>query len=91
MSKDDPNIHVYVEPFRFRFIVVRFSSRPSGVEKKGQEGDTRGDTYPRAIIFTRLSPLDPCVILRGRGEGEARARLNHLTAAITLEFIPIPI
>lgn len=72
-GKDDPDIHVYVEPFRFRFIVVRFSSRPSGVEKKGHEGDTRGDTYPRAIIFTRLSPLDPCVILRGRKDGGGRS------------------
>lgn len=40
-------------------------------------------------IFTRQSPRSNSPA--GRGEGGARAGLNHLTAAITLEFIPISI
>lgn len=51
MSKDDPDIHVYVEPFRFRFIVVRFSSRPSG-EKRTRRRYTRRHVSTSDNIYT---------------------------------------
>lgn len=83
-------IHGLFGPFRFS------SLRPS-VEKKSQQAILYEATRPSDNIYTPF-PLDPCVIPRPGGEdgeggreGEARARLNHLTAAITLEFIPISI
>lgn len=79
-------IHVLFGPFRF-----------SSLRKKSQQAILYEATRPSDNIYTPF-PLDPCVIPRPGGEDgeggrerEARARLNHLTAAITLEFIPISI
>lgn len=79
------------------FWAVSFLLSSTERGKKSQQAILYEATRPSDNIYTPF-PLDPCVIPRPGGEdgeggreGEARARLNHLTAAITLEFIPISI